>query len=479
MRARHVLAASATLILLVGLVPAGAETEQGLDDPIPGALPTTSFSVTLNTIASGFDSPTSATTAPGVANQLFVTDQTGKIWAVDTSGAGAPKRLFADLSPILVKLGNVVPGSDFDERGLLGLAFDPNYQATGSVFTYQTQPYQRRADFSTEPGVRANCRQYDPVFIAHPCQNVLTKWHVKHPAGPNATIAPGSARELLRVDKPEFNHNGGSLQFGPDGMLYLSVGDGGFGDDQGPGHVPGGNGQSLARRNVLGKILRIDPNGSNSANGKYGIPADNPFVGARGADEIWAYGLRNPWRTSFDTVTGELWVGDTGQGAVEEVDVIQRGGNFGWRLKEGTFLFHPGSPSSPEDGFVTEGDAPGLVEPVAEYDHTGPNDTTNGEAGIGGFVYRGTALPQLAGRYVFGDYSHEFDEGIASGRLFTLDMSADVLHRVQILLVDGADDFDSYLLAFGQDTGGEMYVLTNSTGTLAGGTGVIARIEPA
>jgi glucose/arabinose dehydrogenase len=461
-------------VVLSMALPAGASPTQGLDDPIPGALPTTQFSVSLQTIADGFNSPTSAALAPGIATRLFVTDQTGKIWSVDlTSGQ---KSLFANLTPILADLGNVVPGTRFDERGLLGLAFDPGYQSDGRVFTYQTEPWERPADFTTEPGERANCRQYDPRFIPHPCQNVLTAWEVRDPTNPDTTIDASSGRELLRIDKPEFNHNAGSLQFGPDGMLYLSVGDGGFGDDQGPGHVPGGNAQSLAPLNVLGKILRIDPNGSNSANGQYGIPADNPFVGARGADETWAYGLRNPYRISFDSVTGQLWTADTGQNNLEEVDVIRRGGNFGWRVQEGTFAFHPGSPASPEDSFVTRGHVPGLVAPVAEYDHTGPHGTINGEAAIGGYVYHGAAVPQLAGRYVFGDYSHEADEGIPSGRLFTLDDSGNAAHRVTIVSVDGADDFPMFVLGFASAASGELYVLANSTGTLAGRTGVLAQV---
>lgn len=476
MRARYnVLPAFVVCALGVALaLPAGAGIKRGLDDPIPGALPATGFSVSLQTVADGFNSPTSAAVAPGVAKRLFVTDQTGKIWSVNLSSGR--RALFGDLSPLLAELGNVVPGTKFDERGLLGLAFDPNYQHNGQVFTYQTELWQRPADFTTEPGVHANCRQYDPTFVPHPCQNVLSVWEVEDPTDADTRIDPSSERELLRIDKPEFNHNAGSLQFGPDGMLYLSVGDGGFGDDQGPGHVRGGNGQSLAPLNVLGKILRIDPTGSNSANGQYGIPANNPFVGAPGADEIWAYGLRNPYRMSFDTVTGKLWTADTGQNNLEEVDVIRRGGNFGWRVKEGTFLFHPGSPSSPEDSFVTRGDVPGLIDPVAEYDHTGPHETINGEAAIGGYVYRGTAIPELAGRYVFGDYSHEADEGIPSGRLFTLGQSRHAAHRVRIVLVDGSADVPLFVLGFATSVNGELYVLANSTGTLAGRTGVLAQV---
>lgn len=476
MRARNkVFPGVAVCALVIAFsLPAGAGVKPGLKDPIPGALPTTGFSVSLQTVADGFHSPTSAAVAPGVANRLFVTDQTGKIWSVDLSTG--QKTLFGDLTPLLATLGNVSPGSKYDERGLLGLAFHPEYQMNGRVFTFQTEPWKGPADFSTEPGLRANCRQNDPRFIAHPCQSVLTEWNVLDPTDPDTTIDPTSQRELLRIDKPEYNHNGGSLQFGPDGMLYISVGDGGFGDDQGPGHVGGGNAQSLAPLNVLGKIVRIDPDGSDSANGRYGIPADNPFVGSRGADEIWAYGFRNPYRISFDQATGKLWTADTGQDNIEEVDVVTRGGNFGWRVKEGTFVFHPGSASSSEDGFLTRGDVAGLADPIAEYDHTAPNDEVNGEAAIGGYVYRGTSVPQLVGRYVFGDYSHEADEGIPSGRLFMVDASGAAIHRVRIVLVDGAEDLPLFVDGFAMSTAGELYVLGNTTGTLAGRTGVLAQV---
>jgi hypothetical protein len=471
-RARH--AVPLVFALLIGAVPqAGASIDRGLDDPIPGRLPATNFSVSLRTVADGFTSPTSAAVAPGIDDRLFVTDQTGKIWSVNLSNG--TKKLFGDLTSLLAPLGNVLPGSEYDERGLLSLAFDPHYQQNGRVFTFQTERWRPHPDFTTEPGVRENCRQYDPRFVPHPCQSVVSSWQVRDPSDPDTRIVPSTRRELMRIDKPEFNHNGGSLQFGPDGMLYISLGDGGFGDDQGPGHVRGGNAQSLAPLNVLGKILRIDPNGSSSANGRYGIPLDNPFVGKRGADEIWAYGLRNPYRISFDPRTGDLWAADAGQDNVEEVDVIRAGGNYGWRRAEGTFMFHPGSQSSPEDSFVTRGEIP-ETRPVGEYDHTGPNDTVNGEAVIGGYVYHGDAVPRLRGHYVFGDYSHEADEGIPSGRLFMLDGSGQPSRDVTIVRVDGERDFPLYVLGFGTGANGELYVLGNATGTLDGHTGVVAKV---
>jgi len=254
-------------------------------------------------------------------------------------------------------------------------------------------------------------------------------------------------------------------------MLYVSLGDGGFANDKAPGHVAGGNAQSLADGNVLGKILRIDPRGDNSANGQYGIPPTNPFVGKQGADEIFAYGFRNPYRMSFDPVSGVLWVGDVGQNAIEEIDRVRVGRNYGWRAKEGTFTFHPGHGFDPGGGYVSQNaphQPPGLIDPVAEYDHTAPSgDALQGEATLGGFVYRGSGIPALVGKYVFGDYSR--GTGKPDGRLFYLCDSPDVTHRVCNLLKEPG----IYLLGFGRDASGRIYVLGNKTGVLSGETGVV------
>jgi glucose/arabinose dehydrogenase len=471
---------AATALGLTAVAPSAGAA--GLPDPIPGRIPLSSFSLGLRPLATGLVSPDYATTAPGVPDRLYVVDQVGKIWAVDTSSRHyGQRRLFADLSSVLVRLGDVQPGTQYDERGLLGLAFAPDYQRSGLLYTYQTEPYTRRADFSTEPGNAQNCRAYSPAgtrpFRPRPCQNVVTEWRVRDPHDPDTTVVASSVRELLRIDKPFYNHNGGTLAFGPDGYLYLSLGDGGFGDDQGPGHVPGGNAQSLAAGDVLGKILRIDPRGHDAANGRYGIPPGNPFVGRRGADEIWAYGLRNPYRISFDAVTGRLYAADTGQDNVEEVDVIHRGANYGWRVTEGTFAFHPGSPTSADDSWVTRaGATPGLTDPIAEYDHTGPNGTVNGEATVGGFVYRGSALPQLAGRYVFGDYSRAADTFGPAARLWYVNGNPDPRHAVTAIRVDGRPALHLLLLGFGQDSSGELYVMGNTNGQVTGRSGVVYRL---
>jgi len=221
-------------------------------------------------------------------------------------------------------------------------------------------------------------------------QSVVLEWQVPDPSNPASVVDPTSARELLRVDEPQFNHNAGAMSFGPDGRLYVAFGDGGAADDTGVGHVPGGNGQDPS--NILGTIIRIDPMGTNSANGQYGIPSDNPFVGQAGfLDEIFAYGFRNPWRMTVDSLTGDIWLGDVGQGEWEEVDHVTAGGNYGWDCYEGFEEFEfPGDPDQCTGKQFTQ--------PRAVYGHG------FGLAVTGGFVYRGSAMPELYGWYVYGDF---------------------------------------------------------------------------
>lgn len=255
----------------------------------------------------------------------------------------------------------------------------------------------------------------------------------------NGQVADKSSRRnLLVVDQPEPNHNGGQLAFGPDGDLYIAFGDGGAENDEGPGHANGGNGQSLST--LLGKILRIDP--TPSADAPYTVPPNNPFVGKSDArPEIWAYGLRNPWRFSFDADTGDLWIGDVGQDSWEEVDVAPakhgrnaaRGDNFGWDRLEGTHQFR-GSPPA------------GAVPPVYEQSHD------DGACAVtGGFVYRGTAIRALGGKYVFTDY--------CAGELKTLTPSGNGKYLAQDLGLRAAN-----VSSFGETPDGELYVLSQSAG---------------
>ena len=247
----------------------------------------------------------------------------------------------------------------------------------------------------------------------------------------------------------------------------MTVGDGGEADDQGPGHAPGGNAQDLST--LLGKVLRIDPRAGSRTPG-YAVPPGNPFAGGA-RREIWAYGFRNPYKASFDRRTGELYVADVGQNDIEEVDLIRRGGNFGWARKEGSFAFDP---NGDDDGFVTAASVPGnFTDPIAEYDHClGPADPSEGCAAregvavVGGFVYRGKRVKALRGHYVFGDYSRDFFT--SDGRLFFLDDD----RRVTELRLDTAGPLGRSVLGIGEDGRGEIYAM-GKTGAVLGDTGVV------
>ncbi len=456
--------------------------------------------IRLEPIAGGLTAPNWGAPAPGEPGRLYVSDQPGVLWAVEL--ASGTTSVFLDLQALLVPLGVLGPGS-FDERGFLGFAFHPDYTTNGLLYTYTSEPTSGTADFSTLP----------PGFPADH-QNVVREWLVPSPGDP--TSLPGSPRVVLRLDHPQFNHNAGGLVFGPDGLLYVSVGDGGSADDLdtdrgGPlvfGAFPtGGHGDGNGQqpRNVLGKILRIDPLERSAPNGQYATPPDNPFVdnfgagplgGAAGCsdgfcDEIFAYGFRNPFRLSFDRATGGLFVGDVGQNNLEEIDVVVAGGNYGWARKEGSAFFTPNGPQGA--GVATRvdpGNVPGnVIDPIAEYDN--PEE---GRAVIGGFVYRGGSVPELRGRYVFGDFSRVFDfatGNFSEGRLFFLTTPErspgrgprdlvrefqlfDASCTVRLPKLDGPTGLS--VLGFGEDAAGEIYLLANATGTPFGQTGVVRRI---
>ena len=432
-----------------------------LGDPIPAAIGPGDVRVKLETVATGMTAPNWGTNAPGDTDRLFVTDQDGILWAVDLDTGD--KSVFLDTSSLLVELGIFGPNS-FDERGLLGVAFHPGYQKNGLLYTYTSEEDTEAPDFSTMPP------NTDPNH-----QAVIREWTVRNPQDPDAVVDPDSSRELLRIDEPQFNHDGGAINFGPDGMLYIALGDGGAADDQESGLDPFGvpnighgcRGNGAVATNILGNVLRIDPLGDNSANGQYGIPKDNPFVGEDFLDEIFAYGFRNPFRFSFDSETGDLLLADVGQNDIEEIDIVVSGGNYGWNHKEGSFHFITNGASS---GYVTdrEQDAPaGLIDPIAEYDHD------EGIAVIGGFVYRGNDIPALEGRYVFGEFARTFSN---DGRLFYLD--DDLVSQIVEFQLIGQKELGLSLLGMGQDANGELYVLANSTGVPFGDTGVVLRIAP-
>ena len=300
-------------------------------------------------VASGFERPVWAGMPKGMDGKLWVMEQAGRVWIVDLATGERGPLPFLDIMANVSRKGN--------EEGLLGLAFAPDFKTSGRFYiNFTDKAHHTRI-------VRFTC--------------------------PNKEVTDVNTAELLIDFKQDFeNHNGGWIEFGPDGMLYIGNGDGGSGND------PNGRAQSLDT--FLGKILRIDVSGEKG----YAVPKDNPFVGKEGAKpEIWAYGVRNPWRCSFDRKTGDFWVGDVGQNHWEEINFMPRGkgagANYGWRLREGIV-------PTPQRG--VGGDAPkGAIDPVYVYAHgTGPDQ---GLSVTGGFVYRGP-VRELQGRYVFADYQN-------------------------------------------------------------------------
>ncbi|HZR17925.1 MAG TPA: TIGR03118 family protein [Verrucomicrobiae bacterium] len=413
-------------------------------DPIPAKIPKGSLRVDLQTVASGLVAPIGMAVPDDGSGRQFVYDQIGLVYVIQNG-----KLLPNPLLDVRARLVQINPG--YDERGLVGLALHTNFAQFPFVYTYTSEPNGPTADF---PITYTDGNTNDH-------QQVIAEWKIDS-ADPNR-VDIASRREILRLDKPQFNHNGGTMRFGPDGFLYFGVGDGGAADDQGPGHSPGGNGQDTTK--ILGKINRIDVDARTSANGQYGVPTDNPFVGQAGfLPEIYAFGFRNPYSFSFDLQTGDLYVGDVGQNDVEEVDKVVKGGNFGWSVKEGSFYFDA---NGTNDGFVTSVPQrevpPGLIDPIAEYDHD------EGDAIIGGFLYRGEVIRGLAGKYVTGDL------GTTNlGRLFYVDGG----QMTEFLIGSTDRPMGIFLKGFGQDADGELYVLGSTNLGPSGSAGKVMKIVP-
>ncbi|HUN82229.1 MAG TPA: PQQ-dependent sugar dehydrogenase [Phycisphaerae bacterium] len=392
----------------------------------------------LRSIATGLTSPVALVESPDGSHRLFVVDQIGVIRIInpDDTPASTP---FLDIRDKLIPLSPA-----YDERGLLCMAFHPKFASNNRFFVVYNAP-------STSGG--ADCDLVLSEFAA--VTDLLT-------------ALPTTEKIILRIAKPQSNHNGGQIAFGPDGFLYFSIGDGGGGGDVGSGHTPDlGNAQD--KTTLLGKILRLDVDSASP----YAIPPDNPFVGipsARG--EIWAYGLRNPWRFSFDMVGGRLFAGDVGQDAFEEVDIIEKGGNYGWHIREGFSCYNSGSCSS------TGADGEPLIDPIVAYPHQSADGSPHGEAIIGGFVYRGSTISSLAGQYIFGD----FTAGglVADGQLFAGIENADGTWTPRTLPIAGRPGgaLNRYVFGFGQDSSGEVYVLTSSNPGPSGTTGEVFKLVP-
>lgn len=370
--------------------------------PLQTSIP---LNIIFDFVVDGLDHPLFATHVPGDSTRLFIVEKTGKIriW----NGATINATPFLDVS-------GLITNSAGEEQGLLGLAFDPDYANNGYFYIVYTNKNNVGDD-------------------------TLARYHVITPATDNVADE-NSAQILLTVSEPEENHNGGMIAFGPDGYLYFGLGDGGGGGDN---HGTIGNGQD--KTTLLGKILRLDVNLAPP----YTIPSTNPFFGSSNPSvkqEIWAYGVRNPWRFSFDRTTGDLYIGDVGQDTEEEIDFQGAGAaggqNYGWRVCEGNLRYPAGGPcTSPPSGYVA---------PVATYDH---NNDTVGCAVTGGYVYRGTDFPELAGVYLFGDY--------CTGNIWGLYKNASD-QWVKTLI----KHTDYSISSFAEDGNGELYILDYFGGQL-------------
>ena len=559
-------------------------------DPPPPSAPMSK--VGLQLVASGLTSPVGMAVPGDGSGRLFVVDQAGQVRVIDGGGhlLAAP---FLDVSSKLVTLGAFGPGT-FDERGLLGLAFHPQYSTNGKFYIYYSAPkdadvrvtfeeetipmgdpdftFEEIAfsggvvgtlgdpplhssgansfeiganetatitfpklvtrvrfffvhDSSSTPG-QVTALQDDgspadgPVMsfeetffndpatfltLANPTNGIrslsfnagdgagltlfvddLAVFNYEHKSviaeyvvseeDPNLADSE-SERILLDIDEPQFNHNSGMLAFGPDdGYLYISVGDGGAANDVALGHTPEiGNAQDTS--NILGNLLRIDVDGGVP----FGIPGDNPFVGKDGLDEIYAFGLRNGFRFSFDMGGAHrLFLGDAGQNLFEEVHIVHKGDNLGWNLLEGAHCFDPSNPGmAPEVCADVDADGRPLVDPILEYPHFTPDGVAVGVVVIGGYVYRGSQIPEFNGSYLFGDFSTEF--GNNDGTLFVANEAANGSWAMRELDMAGRANgrLGTFLLGFGQDAAGEVYVLTTENLAPEGATGQVHRIVPA
>ena len=356
------------ILYLLACLPAAAGV-LGVEDAFPGKT---------------FERPVFLCAAPDASGRIFVVEQPGRVQAL--SPGGKSEKVFLDIT------GEV--RTETTEEGLLCLAFHPRFKENGFFYVIYSLAH------------------------ASPRRTVLSRFQASKGDPSRADIS--SEKIIFSVEKPYSNHNGSTLAFGPDGYLYVSLGDGGSGGD------PHGNAQNL--QSLLGKVLRLDVDHP-SEGMAYAIPGDNPFVAEPQArPEIYAYGLRNPWRMGFDPLTGMLWAGDVGQDAWEEVDLIKKGGNYGWNIKEGT---HP---------FKGEVAGKTLIDPVLDY---GRKD---GFCVTGGYVYRGKRLPALQGDYIFGDFG--------SRRIWSLPASdPDIESRKEIALSPQP------ITSFGLDDQGELYIL--------------------
>lgn len=462
-------------------------------------IPSFTADISLELIAQNFTSPMMVTSPDDGTGRLFVVDQIGVVKVIDANGTTLPEP-FLDLRG---NLANLSP--TYDERGLLSIAFHPNYQANGKVYAFYSAPLRPEAPEGWN------------------CTNHISEFQVD-PENPNK-VNISSEKVLMYIDKPYQNHNGGQLAFSPaDGYLYISLGDGGKANDVGNGHTPGiGNAQDLTK--IYGKVLRIDvdnvtaiggvtapqnmtmttnqtqnmsvnrtenppePTWTTFAGSLYGIPTDNPFAKTQPKildtyaynstpPEIYAYGFRNPAFMAFDSGgNNTLFVADAGQNLFEEVDIVLGGGNYGWHIREGTHCFDPNATTAPGKSCnITGYQGEPLIGPIFEGGHD------LGLVVVGGNVYRGTAAPGLEGRYIFGYWSDSrtvgngtllaatpptgWAEGALPQTSANLTPDANAMWDVQTVNVTSQtnETLGMFLRGFGEDTNRDLYILTNDVG---------------
>jgi glucose/arabinose dehydrogenase len=403
--------------------------------------------VGIELIADGFTSPLGFISSGDGTGRMFIVDQIGVIHVME-NGTVLDEH-FLDIRDSIVGLRE-----SFDERGLLSLAFHPNFAENGRFFVHFSAPL----------------REGGPEGWDH--TGTVTEFRVDETNSNRAN--PDSKRIILEIDQPQFNHNGGHIAFGPDNFLYIPLGDGGGANDVGRGHPDIGNGQDPST--LLGSILRIDIDGGDP----YAIPADNPFIDDSDAmDEIFAYGFRNPYHISFDNAgEGTLFAIDVGQDLWEEVNIVTMGNNYGWNIREGKHCFDPDNPTEPPDECPETGTrGEDLTDPIFEYRNARHDGI--GIAIVGGYVYRGEALNELRGNYIFADWSRGFDPG--DGSLFSASETDDGwdINELEITTGSGDGRLGRYILAIGEDADGELYLLTTGMPGPAGNTGEIYRIVPA
>jgi glucose/arabinose dehydrogenase len=417
-------------------------------------------SVDMELLAEDFVSPIQVASTNN-SQRRYVVDQIGKIWVIDNKGYKRPTP-FLDISSKIVSLN-----PDGDERGLLGVAFHENFKINGRFFIYYQLPPRAGGPV---PGATWNNLSRISEF------NVIPE---------EQRADPNSEKVILEWDDPQGNHNGGSLAFGHDHYLYIAIGDGGGANDVGPGHFDdwytangGGNAQNLDA-NFLGKILCIDIDGASP----YVVPPTNPFVGKPGLDEIYAFGFRNPYRMTFDMGESKaLMTGDAGQALWEEINVVNKGGNYGWNVREGAHCFNAADNTKELATCPTVDDrGKKLLDPVIELKNW--KNPLGGKATtvIGGYVYRGEAIQKWQGKYIFGTFSQT--ASTPNGELFIatpqFDNNTATWDYEEIKLNSAQDDLGYFLRGFGQDEDGEVYITVSSNAGPQGNTGKVFKLVAA